>query len=77
MARKPVDINTVQQLLNQLSYEDFITTVAVIASQHPLGGIRQVEPLPDGRVCIVYAGIYDSITKASRVIQAIETLQTN
>lgn len=70
--RKKPDLPTIQSLLNQLSYEDFIAMLAVLADQHPEGGVKQIQAIGGGKHCVIYLKSFDSLDEALEIIRRIE-----
>lgn len=69
---KKVDIQKLQSLLNEIDYQDFITMLAVLGREHPLGGIKQVQRLEGNQHAVIYVRCFDSLEKAQKVAQAID-----
>jgi hypothetical protein len=67
-------LETIQQLLNGLSYEEFCQVVAVMGSQLE-GGIKVVVPMPEGRQAIVYS-YTDSPSNIARTMAAINSAES-
>jgi hypothetical protein len=67
-------LETIQTLLNELSYEEFCQVVAVMGSQLE-DGIKVIVPMPEGKQAIVYSRT-DSPSNIARIMGNINSSES-
>lgn len=77
MSRRKINIEKLQALLNEIDYQDFITMLAVLGREHPLGGIKQIQKLEGVQYAVVYIRCFESLEAAKKVAESIEKGESN
>lgn len=74
MSKRPKrpNVPVIQELLDQLSYDDFIAMIAILGDKHPLGAVKQVQALDNGKHAVIFIRSFPSLAAATNIVDAID-----